>query len=107
MGSTDPMKSLTKILTVALLLLSLVASARHTDEHRTGTHRYKNIFVFKTDKKFLGAKVEIISAEGNLITSQQVERRKVVIDFDAVKYGTYTIRVSKGKESKTFLFVKK
>jgi len=63
--------------------------------------------VLKAQKKLIGATVEIISANGNLITSQQLERRKVVIDFEAVKYGTYTIRVSKGNESTEFLFVKK
>ena len=101
------MKALAKILSIVLLLITITASARHADDNSKSSHRYKNIFVIKTDKKFLGAKVEIISAEGNLITSQQLERRKVVIDFGAVKYGTYTIKVSKGKESRVFLFVKK
>jgi hypothetical protein len=95
------------VILVAFLTIAATAMAGHNDEHERSNPRYKNLFVFKTDKKFLGAKVEILSAEGNVITSQNLERRKVVIDFGDVRYGTYTIRVSKGNDRQEFLFVKK
>ena len=99
------MKKAITILSVAFLLIASTAIASR-DEGQDKNPREKNLFVFKTDKKFLGAKIEILSATGSVITSQNLERRKIVIDFGDVGYGTYTIRVSKGKEKKEFLFVK-
>ena len=101
------MKTLSLILSVVIVLSSASAQAGGNDRHDRNNVRLKNLFVFKTEKKFLGAKVEILSASGEVITSQSLERRKVVIDFADVGLGTYTIRVSKGQETKEFLFVKK
>jgi hypothetical protein len=101
------MKKIVTILSVAFLMIASTAMAGLNDERDKGNPRYKNLFVFKTEKKFLGAKVEILSADGDVITSQSLERRKVVIDFGDVGHGTYTIRVSKGRERKEFQFVKK
>lgn len=101
------MKALINILAVFFLFLSITASARNTDEGAYEKEKQKNLFVMKADKKFRGARVEVLSASGNVITSGNLEKRKVVIDFNAVKFGTYTIRVSKGDETKEFHFVKR
>lgn len=94
-------------MSVAFLLITFsVMAGQHDERERNNNPRYKNLFVYKTDKKFLGAKIEILSATGSVITSQNLERRKIVIDFGDVGYGTYTIRVSKGSHTKEFLFVK-
>ena len=100
------MKKAITILSVAFLLITSTVMAGHDEREKTNNPRYKNLFVYKTDKKFLGAKIEILSATGSVITSQNLERRKIVIDFGDVGYGTYTIRVSKGSDTKEFLFVK-
>jgi hypothetical protein len=105
-GVQRPMKKAITILSVAFLLITSIVMAGQHDEREKSNPRYKNLFVFKTDKKFLGAKIEILSATGSVITSQNLERRKIVIDFGDVGYGTYTIRVSKGNQTKEFLFVK-
>jgi hypothetical protein len=63
--------------------------------------------VYKTSRKFLGARVEVLSATGNVITSSQLQKRKLVIDFGGVNFGSYTIRVSKGKEREEFVYIKK
>lgn len=101
------MKTLINILAVFFLFLSITASAHGVDEGEYEKEKQKNLFVMKADKKFRGAKVEVLSATGNVITSGSLEKRKVVIDFNAVKFGTYTIRVSKGDETKEFHFVKR
>jgi hypothetical protein len=101
------MKTLFNILTVSFLLLAVTVSANDIDEGKYEKEKRANLFVMKTDKKFLGAKVEVLSANGKVITSGNLEKRKMVIDFAAVKFGTYTIRVSKGNETKEFHFVKR
>jgi hypothetical protein len=67
----------------------------------------KTLFVFKTDRKFIGATVEVIFANGEVITSQKLEKRKMMIDFADVKAGDYTIRVTKGKRVEEFYYEKK
>ena len=101
------MKALINIFAVFILFLSITASAHGTDEGAYEKEKQKNLFVMKADKKFRGARVEVLSASGNVITSGNLEKRKVVIDFNAVKFGTYTIRVSKGDETKEFHFIKR
>lgn len=103
------MKTLIKVLVIMLLFVSFSTLASNPTEEigRMSPPRYKSLFVFKADKKFLGARVEILSAAGEVIASQNLEKRKVIIDFGSVRYGTYTIRVSKGSETKEYQFVKK
>ena len=40
-----------------------------------------DVFYFKVDKAFLGAQLEIYSAEGVQLHSEKITRRKVRIDF--------------------------
>ncbi|WP_133259503.1 hypothetical protein [Pseudochryseolinea flava] len=101
------MKTLINILAIFFLFLSTHALANDREESDYEKERQRNLFVMKAEKKFRGARVEVLSANGNVITSGNLEKRKVVIDFNAVKFGTYTIRVSKGDETKEFHFVKR
>lgn len=95
-------------LAVALLLLTTAtyASPAH-DEVTGGPSRAKNLFVVKTQKRFTGATVEILSAQGEVIASQRLQKRKVIIDFGAVKHGTYIIRVSKDNAVQEFQYTRK
>ena len=60
---------------------------------------HKNLFTLKTEKEFIGAQVEVYNFNGELITSQSLQKRKMVIDFADVLDGTYTIKVVKGEET--------
>ena len=101
--------TLQKFFVLALVFVSLSASASglQDDIMGEGPAKYKNLFVVKTDKKFTGAKVEVISAHGDVLTSQNLQKRKMIIDFGSVQIGTYTIRVSKGDRIQEFQYVKK
>jgi hypothetical protein len=68
--------------------------------------RDKDLFVFKTKRQFVGAKVEVFLSNGDLVTAQRLLRKKMIIDFGDATDGTYTIRVSKGDKTKEFQFVK-
>lgn len=103
------MKTLIKVLVGGLIFFSSSAWAIRPSDviTATPTNKVNNFFVLKTQKEFIGATVEIFRADGELITAQSLERRKVVIDFGSVKYGTYTIRLTKGKKTQEFQFVKR
>jgi hypothetical protein len=105
------MKKLIILLALALLFATAMnlsaAPAPAQEEVDVITTKYKNLFVFKADRKMLGARVEVYSATGNLVTAQRLHRRKMIIDFCDVKFGEYVIRIVKGDEKQEFYYVKK
>jgi len=65
-----------------------------------------DIFYFKVDHEFLGAELEVYSATGELMLSQKITQRKVLIDFYNGEKGNYTIKIKKGDREETFQYVK-
>ena len=102
------MKAL-KLSIVALIFFSSTVAVAGTgnDEINVVSSKYKNLFVFKTERKLVGAKVEVLSENGDVVTTNVLQKRKMIIDFCDVKFGTYTIRVSKGNKVKEYHYVKK
>jgi hypothetical protein len=101
------------VLKVSLIVLVVIFSGLTTmakdkpKEVEPGSAKNKNLFVFKAEKKFVGAMVEIIQANGNVISEQLLMKRKMIIDFDNMKDEAYTIRLKKGDAIKEFQFKKK
>jgi hypothetical protein len=91
---------------LVLLLITSASFAGPMDEVKSENPR-KNLFVYRAEKKFLGAKVEILSVNGNVLAQQHMRNRKVIIDFRDVRFGTYIIRVSKGEHTQEFTYTKK
>ncbi len=93
-----------------VVMISTVASATTlsaTDPIEVKEIKDKNLFVFKTSKKFLGASVEVFHSNGDVVTAQTLAKRKMIIDFTDVKEGAYIIRVTKGKQTEEFHYAKK
>ena len=87
-------------------MLSMAATARDKEkEPKEG--KEKNIFVFKADRKLVGGRVEILRENGAVLSEQILRKRKMIIDFEDVKDGEYTIRVIKGEKVQEFTFEKK
>ncbi|QOI96481.1 MAG: hypothetical protein HRU69_02820 [Flammeovirgaceae bacterium] len=108
------MKKIVLLLALSLLLataMSLSAAAvipsKHEEVVDIVNTKYKNLFVFKAERKLIGARVEVYSMNGDLVTAQRLHRRKMIIDFCDVKFGEYTIRITKGNEKQEFHYVKK
>ena len=101
------MKKLATSLFVSLLIIS--SSARVTAEaiDVTEPRNYKNLFTLKTEKEFVGAQVQIYNAGGKLITTQSLQKRKMIIDFGDAMQGMYTIKVVKGSSAQEFKYLKK
>ncbi len=99
------MKNLKNILLATLLSFPVVVAAGTWEAGNDDSKG--SVFVLKADKKFIGAKVEIYSAGGQLITAQVVDKKKMVIDFGDVKVGVYTIKLINGEDSQSYKFEKK
>src|SRR5689334_6376123 len=101
-----------KTLLIASFLVLAMTSSFATEVTRgesgsTASSRNKNLFVFKAKKKFVGATVEIYTSNGEMITSQHLQKRRMIISFSDVQYDTYTIRIAKGNNAKEFQYIKK
>jgi len=105
------MKTLFKILFLGVLsvLLTIAAMAKEVDPIRVKhvNEKDKNLFVFKADRELVGAKVEILEEDGHVIAEQVLTRRKLVIDFNDIKSGSYTIRLVKGETVQEVSYQKK
>jgi hypothetical protein len=95
------------VLAIALLVmaLSLTASPKN-DGVSAVKSKHNSLLVLKTDKKFIGATIEVVSSRGEVITSQTLEKRKMFIDFKDVEQGSYTVRLTKGNEVREFNYLK-
>ncbi len=89
------------------MLASYMATAGTKDTISIAPGKAKDLFVYKTGRAFVGATIEIISGNGEVITSSQLQKRKLVVDFEAVTFGSYTIRLTKGDRKEEVLYIKK
>jgi len=109
MAAVIKMKTLVKILIIGVMsvLLMMAAKAEGVKEGwEPISAKHKNLFVLKTEKNLVGAKVEVFYQNGEVIAEQKLLKRKMVIDFNDVKIGTYTIRITKGSEVREFQYSK-
>lgn len=68
--------------------------------------QYKDLLVLKADKQYFGAIVEVHDSTGALITSSELHKRKMIIDFYDIPYGIYTISIVKNNYKKEFKHIK-
>jgi hypothetical protein len=103
------MKTMVRVSLMVLLVMGVVLStlASPVEEVSVVPSKYKNLFVFKIDKQYVGATVEVYYSNGDLVAAQKIKKRKMIIDFCDTKFGEYTIRVVKGDKKQEFYYVKK
>jgi len=101
------MKTLITVVVALVILTTPARAAAPGEAIIIGHSKNKNVFVFKTEKKFVGATVEVYSSQGALVTSQNLHKRKMIIDFGSAMRDTYTIRVVKGTALREYQYVKK
>ena len=100
------MKTLLAVV-VALMIVTTGNAGKPEDAIIIGQTKNKSLFVYKTQRKFVGAMVEVYTSNGDLLTAQNLQKRKLIIDFGTAIKDTYTIRVVKGNEIREFHFVKR
>lgn len=69
--------------------------------------RKKDVFAFTTDRSMRGAELKVFFSNGDVLVSERMRRRRMVIDFAEVRRGTYTIVVMKDGATKTFQYEKR
>jgi hypothetical protein len=103
------MKTVVKVILFGALtvLLSIAAMANEPAKRwEPAGSKNKNLIIYKADRKFVGGKVEILS-NGRLIGEQVLQKRKLLIDFDSMKLGSYVVRITKGELVTEFTYEKK
>lgn len=101
------MKTFITLSVSILLVIGTLAVANSSDSPDISTTISDNIFILKAAKKYKGADVEVVSANGTVVTSQRLLKRKLIIDFENVQSGDYNIKVKKGTAVEEFKFTKK
>jgi len=105
----NQMKRIEKIvLLVFLLAITCRAMALTNEEALPGTRgTMEQSFVFKADRKYIGASIEVCNENGDRLMVQKLEKRKVKIDFGQARSGEYTIRIRKNNTIQEYRYVKK
>ena len=67
----------------------------------------KNLLVLELDKKFMGAYVEVVSANGECMIFQKARGRRMNIVLSHADPGTYTVNIEMNGAIEKFQFVKK
>ena len=98
------MKTLLAVV-VAMMIFTTGKAAKPEDAIIIGQTKNKSLFVYKTQRKFVGATVEVYTSNGDLLTAQNLQKRKLIIDFGTALKDTYIIRVVKGGDTREFQFV--
>ncbi|MEQ8425723.1 MAG: hypothetical protein RIA63_13490 [Cyclobacteriaceae bacterium] len=91
------MKTLSVILT--LFFFSLTAGAFGTEPQSDSISVVESVqddlYILKIDKDLVGAKVIVTCSNGEEVSKLTIKRKRIVIDFDEVKFGKYTISIVK------------
>lgn len=86
------------VLATAAFAAPAQAMKKEKDSVSVNTTHYKDILILKAGKPFMGATVEVHDASGTLIATSYIHKRKMIIDFYDIPYGSYTIKVIKNKK---------
>ena len=69
--------------------------------------KQKDLFVFKMNKSWQGARVELIAPDGGVIFHQRLMKQEMAFNFCDMNRGTYKITVTKNHHTEKFLYIKK
>lgn len=65
-----------------------------------------DVFYFKIDKMMIGGTVEVYNQAGEVVATQNLESKKLIIDFFEILPGDYKIVVKKDQIEETFNYTK-
>ena len=94
----------------SLSLFTTSVAVFATNSSENSAHAFvaqqKKLFVFKGNKSWQGAKVEVFTANGECITTKRLIKRKMVLNFLDKKPGTYIIKVTKNGHQEEFKYIR-
>lgn len=91
------MKTLSIILTITFFSFSanMLASTPKPDSVTVTDSNRLDVMVLKFDKEQVGGQIVVIASNGEEVSRVTIKRKKMIIDFDEVKFGAYKIKVVK------------
>lgn len=60
---------------------------------------YRDLLILKAGKVFMGATVHVYDSTGTVVATSHIHKKKMIIDFYDIPYGSYTIQVIKNKKT--------
>jgi hypothetical protein len=91
------------ILLAATALTAASAPVRPTLSKPQASH----LFELRIDKALRGARIAVQHTNGDVVLTEKLRKRNIMIDFSEVQKGTYTIQLRKGDRQQVYLFTKK
>lgn len=102
------MKPFVKIF-LLIAMLGVLASAafaapatpvkKEKDTVTVAATHYRDLLVLKAGKFFIGATVQVFDETGTVVATSEIHKKKMIIDFYDIPYGSYTIQVTKHKKT--------
>jgi len=105
------MKTLSLILTISFFTLSADLSAMSLDTQPDSIEvvdsKRIDVMVLKFNKDQVGGQVFVTYSDGEEISKVEIKRKKMIIDFNKLKFGSYKVAIVKeGKEVAVFNYNK-
>ncbi|HNP17527.1 MAG TPA: hypothetical protein PKL31_03745 [Fulvivirga sp.] len=96
-----------KVLAIILITLSTTGVLRAGEEPTAQFVKsdLKNLFTIKVDRKLVGATIELVYSNGDIVAKEVLQKKKMIIDFCDVKTGEYSVIIKKGDYKKDFIVV--
>ena len=93
---------------LAATALCMVAATSFAKGHRPiSVLAVRNdLFYFKVDKAFIGARVEVYASSGELIFTDTIRHHKMLIDFFDKGEDNYTIKIKSQSTEVNYLYMK-
>jgi len=102
-----------KIFVLAALVIALTNTAAFSKEKKSDDKSVKvlasdhDIFYFRIKSKLVGGVVEVYNANKDLLGFEELTEHEMLIDFDTLPPGKYSIKIKKfEQEVKEYSFIK-
>ena len=89
-----------------ILMVSISAFAKKAPAPVKVVSRTMDVVYFKVSCEMIGASIEVIDENGNVINTAKVTDKKVIVDFYAEPSGNYTIHVVKNSKNEAINYSK-
>lgn len=94
------MKSLTLILT--LLAGTVLANSNPNVQITHAEYQNQNVLMLKVDKELIGATFQMLDSDGNVVSTNELTKKKRTIDFTDMQNDEYLVRITKDNFTRVF-----
>ncbi|MEM6360911.1 MAG: T9SS type A sorting domain-containing protein [Bacteroidota bacterium] len=94
-----------------MLVLSLVVSTAFANTNPTvqltrSEYQNQNILTLKVDKELLGATFQMLDSDGQVVSTNELTKKKRTIDFTDMQNDEYVVRITKDNFTRVFKIFK-